>query len=294
MALVQQSVAPATWTGYAFSLAFFGALRVGELVSPSKHRWGGLWEDDVVLANGALRLRIRRSKMDQAGRGSWLPLNAVDGVVCLVCVVSEYLRVRPSGARRPVVFILGHSYVFWAAQRAEVRPGGKSMGFRDVDVSWRGIRGLRWCQVLPEAIEISRSTSLPVILVVHAGGNDIGTLSMAELITLMRADIDRMMGYFTEVVLVWSEMVPRVTWQSAKEATAIERSRRAINSRLSRFVWAKGGVVVRHRQLEGDNRRLMRPDGVHLNDIGLDIFLSGIQDGVEQALFLLGGGRTPA
>lgn len=32
----------------------------------------------------------------------------------------------------------------------------------------------------------------------------------------------------------------------------------------------------------------MRLDGVQLTDIELDIFLSGIQDGVEQALFLLG------
>ncbi|KAM3929143.1 uncharacterized protein RB166_006927 [Leptodactylus fuscus] len=198
------------------------------------------------------------------------------------------------GYRRPLVCILGHSYVFWAAQRAEVRPGGRTLGFRDVEVSWCGIRGLRWSQVLPEAIEVSRLTTSPVVLVLHAGGNDMGTLSMAELITLMRADLDRVVGYFSEVVLVWSEMVPRVTWQGAKEAGALERSRRGINARLARFVRAKDGVVVCHRQLEGDNRRLMRPDGVHLNDIGLDIFLSGIQDGVEQALFLLSGGRSPA
>lgn len=37
----------------------------------------------------------------------------------------------------------------------------------------------------------------------------------------------------------------------------------------------------------------MSDDGVHPNDIELDIFLSGLQDGIEQAVFLLvGGGRS--
>ncbi|KAM3918948.1 uncharacterized protein RB166_013686 [Leptodactylus fuscus] len=194
------------------------------------------------------------------------------------------------GVRRPSVCFLGHSYIFWAAQRAENRPGGKSLGFREIEVEWRGIRGLKWCQVLPEAISVGQHSSPPVILVVHAEDNNLCVLCVAELITLMRADLERITSYFAEVVLVWSEIVPRVTWQGARDAGAVEKARRTVNSHLSRFVRSKRGVVVRHRQLEEDNRCLMRPDGVHLNEIGLDIFLSSLQDGVEQALFLLGGG----
>lgn len=72
---------------------------------------------------------------------------------------------------------------------------------------------------------------------------------------------------------------------------AVDGARRTINARMSRFVRYRGGVVVRHRELEGDNRALLEEDGVHPNPIGLDIFLSGIQDGIERALFLMGGGR---
>lgn len=166
------------------------------------------------------------------------------------------------------------------------------MGFRNIVSHWRGLRGLRWAQVLSETIEISRVSPAPVILVIHAGGNDLCFIRLAELLTLMRADIDRFMGYFSEIVLVWSEVIPRVTWQGAHDAGAVERARRTLNTRMACFVRSRAGVVIRHRQLEGDNRRLMRADGVHLNNIGLDIFLSGLQDGVEQALFLLGGGRS--
>lgn len=81
-----------------------------------------------------------------------------------------------------------------------------------------------------------------------------------------------------DISLVWSEVVPRVTWQGACDAGAVERARLTFNSRMSRFVRSWAAVIIRHRQLEGDNRGHMREDGVHLNEIGLDIFLSGLQD----------------
>lgn len=52
-------------------------------------------------------------------------------------------------------------------------------------------------------------------------------------------------------------------------------------------------MVIRHSLLEGDNSGLMAFDGVHLNHIDDNIFLSGLQDGIKQALVLLGGGQTP-
>ncbi|KAM4048700.1 uncharacterized protein ACNLHF_008077 [Anomaloglossus baeobatrachus] len=197
-------------------------------------------------------------------------------------------------AAKPVIWLLGHSYIFWAGQRAENRPGGRALGFRGFEVNWRGIRGLIWPQVLPEVVGIARSALSPVVLVIHAGGNDLGSRRLAELITTMRSDLDKLHAFFPELVIVWSEVVSRVVWRRAQGAAALERSRRTLNSRISRFVRFKAGIVVRHRQLEGDNSPLMITDGVHLNEIGLDIFLSGLQDGIEQALCLMGGGRSAA
>ncbi|KAG8442193.1 hypothetical protein GDO86_004498 [Hymenochirus boettgeri] len=196
------------------------------------------------------------------------------------------------GNKQVVVWLIGHSYLFWAARRAEIRPGGRNLGFTAAALEWKGIRGMSWWQVLPEAVEISRRDRGPLVLVIHAAGNDLCRSRLSDLMTLMKADISRIRGFFNEVVLVWSEIVPRVVWQGARDPAAIERARRVVNTRISRFVRSLGGVVIRHRQLEGDNRSLMRPDGIHLNEIGLDIFLSGLQDGIDQALFLLSGGRS--
>ncbi|KAM4048830.1 LOW QUALITY PROTEIN: uncharacterized protein ACNLHF_011452 [Anomaloglossus baeobatrachus] len=195
------------------------------------------------------------------------------------------------GGARPAMWLLGHSYIFWAGQRAAYRPGGRHLGFRSLDVHWRGIRGLMWPQVLPEVVGIAQVAASPVILLLHAGGNDLCSCRLAELLTTMRSDVDKFHGFFPKLVLIWSEVIPRVAWQG-RDTAAVERSRRTLNARMSRFIRFKGGVVVRHRQLEGDNSSLMLPDGIHLSDIGLDIFLSGLQDGIEQALLLMGGGRS--
>lgn len=166
------------------------------------------------------------------------------------------------------------------------------MGFTHVDVQWRGVRGLRWPQILPAAAEIGRASRGPVILVVHAGGNDVCTMRMDELLTLMKAVLERIPGFYQHVIIVWSEIIPRVVWQGARDGEEVERVRRTVNARMARFVRSRGWVVVRHRELEGDNRRFMMTDGIHLEPNGVEIFLSGLRTGIEQAIFLLGGGRS--
>ncbi|XP_077782889.1 uncharacterized protein LOC144327423 [Podarcis muralis] len=95
------------WSGYearlfsaAFSIAFFGALRVGELVleERSDGHSRGLLLRDVQLAPAELRISVRNSKTDQRGRGAVIRLPATgDAGPCPVKDVRKYLAVRPSG-----------------------------------------------------------------------------------------------------------------------------------------------------------------------------------------------------
>lgn len=133
----------------------------------------------------------------------------------------------------------------------------------------------------------------PVVLVIHADGNDQCNVRLSELISVIRADLDCFSSFFQDIVLVWSEIVPREIWKGSINPASIEMARRLLNMRVSRHVRVLGRVVIHHRQLEGDNRELMMDDGMHLNGIGLDILLSGLQDAIERALFnLLSGGRS--
>lgn len=80
----------------AFALAFFGALRVGELVSPSKRANGGLQWDDLVCTQESVRIYIKRSKTDQAGKGVQLEVFRIAGSqICPVAAVKKFSDLRP-------------------------------------------------------------------------------------------------------------------------------------------------------------------------------------------------------
>ncbi|XP_066446921.1 uncharacterized protein [Eleutherodactylus coqui] len=208
----------------------------------------------------------------------------------------EIQGASPDGGRRGgsnwTVWVLGHSYIYWAENRARARPMGAHLGQMDVCVQWHGIRGLKWTGLLHEVLQVSRRSPDRVVLVIHAGGNDLGKMKVGELLTLMKEDLCRFKKFFNKVILVWSDIVARRFWREARDMEAIERARRNVNFKMSRFVQSIGGVAIRHWELEKREIGMFRGDGVHLSDIGTDTFLSGLQDGVEEALWLACGGRS--
>lgn len=114
----------------AFSLAFFGALRIGELVSPSTVRAGGLRNDDVNLFTDRVEFRLRRSKTDQVGKGRSVVLFAVAGTpVCPVYCLGQF-RYLQGGSASVDAPLLAH------------RDGSFLSKFQFVRVLRKAIRGL--------------------------------------------------------------------------------------------------------------------------------------------------------
>lgn len=82
----------------AFLLAFFGAFRISELVSPSKCKPGGLLQGDVACTGSSVQIRIRRSKTDQRGKGLQVELFAgTVSQICPVRAVEHFMAIRPTG-----------------------------------------------------------------------------------------------------------------------------------------------------------------------------------------------------
>ncbi|KAM4694294.1 integrase/recombinase xerD homolog [Discoglossus pictus] len=79
----------------AFSLAFFGAFRLGELVATSKHGPCGMQVEDVWVEGDRVVLWLRRSKTDQAGHGKEIMLRRVRTDCCPVDWVDRLLQLRP-------------------------------------------------------------------------------------------------------------------------------------------------------------------------------------------------------
>ncbi|XP_069591863.1 uncharacterized protein [Ranitomeya imitator] len=94
---VCDSTYEATLISAAFSLAFFGAMRVSEILPSSRCRAGGLQLEDLLICDDGLRVRVCRSKTDQEGRGVWFPLFAIKGSICPLSLMRSYMQIRGNG-----------------------------------------------------------------------------------------------------------------------------------------------------------------------------------------------------
>lgn len=185
-----------------------------------------------------------------------------------------------------LVWILGDSYVFWGAVRADVRPEGRQLGISrsEAVLKWLGIRGMMWGQVLPEFHYFSRIDRPPDVLVLQAGGNDLGVRAARDLVRDIKFDILRLLRDFPGCIIVWSDIVARKVWRFARSVSRVNKARIKLNREVGRFVARLGGIVIRHRELEDQSVRYWRDDGVHLNAVGIDIWSLDLQEGVARAL----------
>ena len=79
----------------AFSLAYFGLFRIGELVADSTKNYGHAWTlNDVRISGHESRLvvNIRHAKSDQGGKGNTLELKAIPSRICPVKNLGAFLK----------------------------------------------------------------------------------------------------------------------------------------------------------------------------------------------------------
>ncbi|OCT78336.1 hypothetical protein XELAEV_18029445mg [Xenopus laevis] len=131
----------------------------------------------------------------------------------------------------------------------------------------------------------------PHILVLHAGGSDLSSVPMRLFIQDIKCDWWRLIRRFPGTLLVWSDIVDRFTWREARFNDAISKDRVKVNREVGKFAVRTGGLALRHMELEEKEISVYREDGVHLNEIGLDIFNMSLQDGLEKALVVWGEQR---
>lgn len=91
----------------AYTLAFFGLFRVGELVFSSAFMADApLLELDIIQyePNKSFKVRLRRSKTNQQGVPVIVPIAATGTSVCPVASMNDYLRVRPKNVNCKYLF----------------------------------------------------------------------------------------------------------------------------------------------------------------------------------------------
>lgn len=70
----------------------------------------------------------------------------------------------------------------------------------------------------------------------------------------------------------------------ARSVERVSRARRKINRDVSKFMVRHGGLAIRHVELEFEKWRYLRADGVYLHEVGIDMWVFGLQEGIQRAL----------
>lgn len=192
-----------------------------------------------------------------------------------------------------IIWIVGHSYIFWAGKQAATRSYSSNIGLdiNKFQVFWSGIRGLRWRSLKEHLLFLSSIWPTPHIIIIHAGGNDIGKVRTWDLLCEIKTEFSSVKLLFPQSILAFSEIIPRLIWSPFSNLFYVDKIRRRLNRTVHNFIVSLGGLSFRHTELEGFLPGLFRNDLVHLSEVGIDIFNMGLQSLIEKALVL--GGPQP-
>lgn len=181
------------------------------------------------------------------------------------------------------VWIVGSSIIKHAAIEARVRPGGTSLGLksRGIELWWQGYGGLKFVDVAKKLRYLATLQDSPQFIVMHCGGNDLGQIPLSKLLYRVKWDIRLMASVFPDCQLVWSFILPRITWRYSQRPRCMEQARNRVNRLAAKEVLACGGRIIRHPQFIGKPQNLYSSDGVHLSKLGNYLFLNNIQGALE-------------
>lgn len=133
----------------------------------------------------------------------------------------------------------------------------------------------------------------PTILIIHCGGNNIGDPqnTLKGIQKFMKLTLSQIADLLPNTLIVWSHILPRSNWRQSLSTIEGENSRRRINSAIATFVLKKlNGTSIKHTDIQITQKRLFRLDGVHLSDLGNNIYINSLKNAIVQ--FVTSSSRT--
>ena len=180
------------------------------------------------------------------------------------------------------MWVLGDSIPFWAGKRAA--DTGKRNLRLACTIAWWGERGLRWKDFRRSIEAQVLLSSAPSLVIINLGGNDLVNVSVIDLKEMMKSEINYLREAFPQATIIWFDILQRQKWAGANNGwVPIEKKRRRINGIGRYLVCSSGKSDVIKTDIDA-NTSFFRPDGVHLNDVGLEFYLDYVKDAILRNL----------
>ena len=205
------------------------------------------------------------------------------------------------------VWIVGSSIVRDGFIEAKMQPGGINLSLKKrlgVSIWWQGRGGLTLRKLKNHIRLLMRLEDTPDYVVIHIGGNGIRDIRVGHFHYLLVRFMSwltlhyllvRSMSWLTQMMpqtgLIWSAILPRLTWKYSENNDRMEKCRRRLNSSMGLHMVRHGSYYIKYPEIKAD-RRFLKTDGVHLTKIGNQVFLNILQGTIEQFVKSKVGGLT--
>ena len=100
----------------------------------------------------------------------------------------------------------------------------------------------------------------------------------------MRKDLLELHSLLPNVKLLTSAMLPRLSWPAFFPLDKVEKKRKHLNRFLRRITNFLGGDFITHDEINAETPGFYFRDGIHLSDVGCDMFLLAIKESIENIL----------
>lgn len=184
------------------------------------------------------------------------------------------------------IWIVGSSIIKYVFLQARQSSEGVHLNLQrhNGHIWWQGRSGLRCGQLRGFIAHLLTLEDSPDILVLHAGGNDIGQIPLADLRLLIFRTLQQLRILLPCTKFIWSQILPRIRWRNELDHAALERVRLRINSYAATLVVKLGGGYLRYPELSGEDHAFFLQDGVHLSRFANELFLYRMQQGLQSFL----------
>ncbi|XP_075037456.1 uncharacterized protein LOC142098514 [Mixophyes fleayi] len=176
---------------------------------------------------GATSLQLRGEESVQATTQQGARQSGSEDEDVTGAVRQEALGTSGSTVTTTRVWVVGHSFIFWAAKH---RLADRRFGFKHpVDIRWLGKRGMLWAELIPTLCKEMEEHGTPDIVVIHLGGNDVGRGKSLDLIINIREGLAQIHARWPSIKVCWSNIIPRLSWRSSIPPATLIRVVKKIN-----------------------------------------------------------------
>lgn len=184
------------------------------------------------------------------------------------------------------VWLVGSSILRDAHQYAKCNSTfGEHLQFNTIGVNvvWRYRPGLK-IQHLYNDIQLlaTEHNSVPDILFIHCGGNDLGQTSLSYINYSLKACLADLLHLLPGTRIIWSAILPRLHYRNEENHFKLNKGRKRINSTMAKFCISNGGGYIHYPRIV-ENQLFFR-DLVHLSSFGNSIFVDSIMNGLWSIL----------